>query len=298
MRRNCTSTFNSGCSGNQVPTIVDLHDTFGDGWDGGILNLLSSDGNVHSTFALDSGSSLSEIACLEPDNYTVSFDQPTYYAYEIAWELCGRLGGATDLMKGSLVIDDNSDCYWTCEGGKEANLTFSLSYFYDNEFQVVTETGEVIAQDYLNSINMDDYWVCIDEDQCGRMKLNYYCSFNSISSLSVSSYKSIFSSSSSSSSSFHSVEKVEKKTKPFSIFDRDQREQEEKKEEVSSHRSLTTYPMELCGIDVNACSNDYVCVTNHTCAFEEIDAAFHSQASSITFVATVAVTFILFFFSI
>ena len=292
----CNSTFSSGCSASESPLSVNLYDTWGDGWDGGVLNVINSDGSTHSSFTLASGSYVLEIACLEEGNYTLTFDQPTSWAKEMAWEVCGRSGGAAELLKGTLVIDSSLDCHWECEGGDMVSIVGDPSYsgisiFYDGEFQAVTSQGEVIAQDYVNDFNYQNQTICMEHGSCAKIKVDYVCSFTSISSLSVDSYKAALSPSKT--ASFGSIQKEKKAPSDLSKAVEDRR----LRQEAADQRRLAANTVELCDISIEPCSSDYVCLSSdNTCTFSEIDgdSAEMTRVSIATFLATLFVGALLF----
>lgn len=99
----------STCNDNEV--VVELFDSFGDGWNGNVLDISDETGNVVASATLEDGFFGSETFCLPDGCYTVDVGGGSYYS-EVGWEIfvnsnLALSGGAPEF---GLELAINSTC--------------------------------------------------------------------------------------------------------------------------------------------------------------------------------------------
>jgi len=112
---------------------IQMYDSYGDGWNGGVLAIYDVQGNLDWIGWLENGSAATYTACLDPGCYTVFVD-PGSFPAEISWD-----------------IDDGT--YWLAGGGAPTQTTFQLG-------NLITGCTDPNACNYNSSAN------CMDEGSC------------------------------------------------------------------------------------------------------------------------------------
>jgi hypothetical protein len=78
------------CESNFV--VLTLNDSFGDGWNGNVLNVMNSNSDIVITVTLDAGSQGQESYCLENDCYVFNTTDDGGWPYEVSWDLISANG--------------------------------------------------------------------------------------------------------------------------------------------------------------------------------------------------------------
>jgi len=71
---------------------VQMFDSYGDGWNGGVYTLSSVDGTVVGTGTIDNGSAATDSYCLADGCYTIDVVGGSW-SYEMSWTVLGAFGG-------------------------------------------------------------------------------------------------------------------------------------------------------------------------------------------------------------
>jgi hypothetical protein len=113
--------------------VVDMEDSWGDGWNGSVWEI-SQSGDVVASGTLENGFNGTDKACLNPGCYTFAINTSAgQYAYEVSWTVSGASEGlfsGTSTTTGSFTVGDggedagctddaacNFDPYATCDDG-------------------------------------------------------------------------------------------------------------------------------------------------------------------------------------
>ena len=89
-----------------------MADSFGDGWNGSILNITGSNGYDYGSFTIASGSADTALLCLPDDCFTVTVTTNPWPS-EVSWTIVDDAGGATVLSGGALTGATLTDSFCT-----------------------------------------------------------------------------------------------------------------------------------------------------------------------------------------
>jgi len=119
----------SCCFSNCVD--VQMFDSFGDGWNGGVYTLSSVDGTVVGTGTIDNGSAVTDSYCLADGCYTIDVVGGSW-SYEMSCTILGSFGGlVSGLADESVTFNVGSadqcvvGCYISCACNYDAAVNIS-----------------------------------------------------------------------------------------------------------------------------------------------------------------------------
>jgi hypothetical protein len=137
----------SSCDDNIV--VVDMADSFGDGWNGNVLEIRDENDVVVASATFDSGSSASETFCLPDGCYTVEVDGGGF-PDEVSWDISvnGNLELSGGAPEGDLALSVNTTCGGG--GGDCADNAYELELIFDQfssetSWTITDEGGNVVA---------------------------------------------------------------------------------------------------------------------------------------------------------
>ena len=189
---------------NCNPLVLNMYDSYGDGWNGNDFTLVSSNGITFFTSTLSSGSSGVDSVCVPDDCYSVSCGGGSWQ-YEVSWTLTDSSGivllsggapyidslcfpnypGCTnplaDNYDSTANIDDGSCLYLNCN---PLVLNMYDSYgdgWNGNDFTLVSSNGITFFTSTLSSGSSGVDSVCVPDDcysvSCGGGSWQYEVSW-------------------------------------------------------------------------------------------------------------------------
>ena len=170
---NGTCYYPTDCEFNVV--TLNMSDSYGDGWNGNMLNVTSSTGEIVFSTTLESGSESQELYCLENGCYVFTTTNEGGWPYEVSWTLSTSSGiemqsgeapsvhtvsvnsddctiyGCTDPLASNYneaaTADDGTCEYEVDCNGYNASLTLSMeSYGIEHTWSLNDENGIVLYQ--------------------------------------------------------------------------------------------------------------------------------------------------------
>ena len=97
------------CDMNEV--VVDMADSFGDGWNGNVLDIVDANGNIVASATITSGYGGTETFCLPDGCYNVNVDGGSFDS-EVSWDILvnGNLELSGGAPESGLELDINGNC--------------------------------------------------------------------------------------------------------------------------------------------------------------------------------------------
>jgi regulation of enolase protein 1 (concanavalin A-like superfamily) len=147
------------CNENEV--VVEMFDSFGDGWNGNDLDILDENNSVVGTATIASGSSGTETFCLPDGCYTVDVDGGSFQS-EVSWEI--SVNGTPALSGGAPASGLELAINSTCGGPPPVScndnaftLVLNLDSFADETaWEVRDEDNNVVASATYSSSDDGD----------------------------------------------------------------------------------------------------------------------------------------------
>ena len=96
---------------------VQMNDSYGDGWNGGLYTLSSVDGTVVGTGTILTGALAIDTYCLEDGCYTIAVVSGSY-GYEMSWTVIGAFGGLVEGLTDdgqTFNVGSGSECIVGCD---------------------------------------------------------------------------------------------------------------------------------------------------------------------------------------
>jgi len=87
--------------------VVEMYDTWGDGWDTGVYTLTNQQGEVVATGTLASGTYGTDEVCGLVGCYTMAVSEPQWFASESSWKITNR---GVVVAEGALPANVNDLC--------------------------------------------------------------------------------------------------------------------------------------------------------------------------------------------
>ena len=187
------SCVNSNCDNGEVEYVLNLFDSFGDGWDHGSGHLVTIDGVDYGGYDFTTGNSYSYNICLDPlECYDISFTDGGLWEYECSFNI-ETLEGAV-IYSGNYTIqdDDFGNCSSTsnCDEG-EVDFVLNLYDSFGDGWNhgtghFVTINGIDYGGDDFDYGNFYSYDLCLDTSECYDISFTdggpweYECTFNII----------------------------------------------------------------------------------------------------------------------
>ena len=201
-----TATIDDGSCvySNCNPLVLNMYDSYGDGWNGNTFNMVSSNGTSFFSTTLSSGSSGVDSVCVPDDCYSVSCGGGSWQ-YEVSWTLTDSSGivllsggapysgticfpnypGCTnplaDNYDSTATTDDGSCVYSNCNP-LVLNMYDSFGDGWNgNDFTLVSSNGITFFTSTLSSGSSGSSSVCVPDDcysvSCGGGSWQYEVSW-------------------------------------------------------------------------------------------------------------------------
>ena len=110
------NTFSQSCS----PFIINMYDSFGDGWNGNDLTFTDTNGTIFFSTTLNSGSSGTDSVCLPSGCFIVSCDGGSWQG-EVSWDILDSTGGVV-LSGGAPYSGYIGTCIFGCTDPNAVNF--------------------------------------------------------------------------------------------------------------------------------------------------------------------------------
>ncbi|WP_425420558.1 hypothetical protein [Phaeodactylibacter xiamenensis] len=96
---------------NEDEVVVDMSDSFGDGWNGNELEIINDNGDVVATATITGGASGTETFCLPDGCYTVDVGGGSFTS-EVSWDISvnGNVALSGGAPESGLELEINSSC--------------------------------------------------------------------------------------------------------------------------------------------------------------------------------------------
>lgn len=170
----------TACEDNEV--VVDMFDSFGDGWNGNELEISDENDNVVATATITSGSTGSETFCLPDGCYSVTVDGGSFDS-EVSWDI--SVNGNVELSGGAPEFDLELDINGGCGGDpppadcedNEFTLEIDFDFFAsENSWEILDDNNNTVASGsgYSNGDPALSEPLCLED---GCYELYIYDSF-------------------------------------------------------------------------------------------------------------------------
>ena len=143
------------CDDNEV--VIEMEDSFGDGWNGNVLDIVDENGNIVESATITTGSNGTATACLPDGCYTVNVDGGIFDS-EVSWDIYvnGNLALSGGAPEDGLELDVNGGCGGGGGGDctdNELSLALDLDFFAsETSWEVYDENNAIAASGggYIN----------------------------------------------------------------------------------------------------------------------------------------------------
>jgi len=147
-----------GCPDNALTLY--MYDSWGDGWNGNVWNLLDLSGTVVATGTIVSGSADSASFCLPDGCYTWSCDGGLYPG-EVSWDLQDATG--TSILSGGAPASGNLNLNSTCPSGctDPFGTNYDPNAVFDDGSCLYPGCLDPLALNYCATCNVNDSLSCV-----------------------------------------------------------------------------------------------------------------------------------------